>query len=273
MGRPVGAGGVAALLDVDADVARSDLDDGVGAGLLRRSGDGGFDVVHSLINDTAVRTVEDAASLHRRAAELIGDDDDRLGERAQHLLRGGPEVRHEAVKACCRAAEAASAAMAHEEAIDHYQRALGALDHGRPADGTTDRVDTDGQRLDLLLALGRAQRHSDHRAAADDTFDRAGELAAALGDTEGRARAALRGAIQYYFGVGWPTSPPTAGTLSTRSVPVTVHCDVGCWPSWRPSWWWAPRSPRAGRTRRRRWPWPDGSTIPSPSALPSSPNR
>ncbi|CAN5912344.1 hypothetical protein BH23ACT2_BH23ACT2_09860 [soil metagenome] len=191
---------VADLLGADSRDAEEDLEEVVAAGLLHRRDDGRLDFSHSLVTETAADALDEAdrARLHRRAADLIGDDSDRIAQRAQHLLLAGNDHRDAAVAACRRAAEASAEALAYEDAVGHYRRALRALDGGRSTD-TPDGSDTDRERLHLLLSLGRAQRHSEERAAADATFDRAGELAGALGDAEGRALAALRGGIQYYF--------------------------------------------------------------------------
>ncbi|MDZ7676016.1 MAG: AAA family ATPase [Acidimicrobiales bacterium] len=199
LGRSVGSTEIAELLTDEANDLHSALDQLVEAGLLHRTGGGGepdtFDTVHALIAETALGSADpgEVAELHARAARAIGDDPERLGERAHHLLRAGHGLRSDAVDACVRAAEAASAT-ASEDAIEHYERALHVLD---AADATV--PDAQARRLAILLELGRAQRRADRVAAADATFERAHALADELDDAESRALAALRGGIQYYF--------------------------------------------------------------------------
>ncbi|MFP3906849.1 MAG: AAA family ATPase [Acidimicrobiales bacterium] len=199
LGRAVDPTDVAGLLADEVDELRSILNQLVEAGLLRRTGDGldpdTFDTMHTLIAEAALDSADpdEVAELHGRAATAIGDDPERLGERAHHLLRAGPGLRSDAIDACVRAADAA-AATASEDAIEHYQRALGVLD----AAGET-VPHAQERRLAILLELGRAQRRADRVAAADATFERAHALADELDDAESRALAALRGGIQYYF--------------------------------------------------------------------------
>lgn len=197
---------------VDRDVAEIETDLGalVAAGLADPTAVDPQPTLHSLVAEAALASIteEMAAALHHRAAtQLIGTPEDRPGELAYHLLRAGPEHRHEAVHACRRAAAAAMAATAYEDAAAHYERALHALDAGSP----DHEADADRQRLSLLLELGYALRVADRVAAADEAFDRAVELADVLDDPDSRALATLRGGIQYFF-------------AADRDVPLEERC-------------------------------------------------
>lgn len=205
-----------------------DLDELGRAGLVQHV-DGGpvVETGHSLIADAAEAALDPAWSqrLHGRAAALIGDDPDRSGERAHHLLRAGVAHRDEAVKACRLAADHASAVDAHEEAVEHLTRALDLLDlecdplgrqlrsSARPDPDRGSGVDPGVDpgvgpagadrarariRLELLLALGRERRLAGRPDDADESFHRAAELADRLGDPEARAAAALRGGVQLF---------------------------------------------------------------------------
>ena len=79
--------------------------------------------------------------------------------------------------------------LAHEEAADHYARALEVLT----------RLDPDARerRLGLLLALGEAQVRSGERPRAWPVFREAAALAAQLGDSAGLARAAVGASRRY----------------------------------------------------------------------------
>lgn len=209
-GRAAGLDELCDLMEAGLEGIRADLDQLEAAGLVRAVGAAAVETVHALVADTALESVdaERSARLHRRAADLI-ESEDRRGERAHHLLRAGAEHRDDAVQACVQAAEAAAAATAYEDAVKHLQRALDALDAPPVAEGPR----ADRRRLDLLLELGRAQRHADLVAAADATFERAAALADGLDDAEGRALAALRGGIQYYF-------------ATDRDAPFAERCRV-----------------------------------------------
>lgn len=171
-------------------------------GLVVRAGEV-TSVVHALIAQEAIGA-DTSSEMHARAADLLGDDPDRRAERAHHLLRAGPDRRRAAITACIEAADDA-AAVASEEAIVHYRRALEVLDGVSasgppPTDRTTNPPDDDRRlRLALLLELGRAERRADRIDDADATFDAALQVADVLGDDEARALAALRGGIQYFF--------------------------------------------------------------------------
>ena len=88
-----------------------------------------------------------------------------------------------AVAYAIRAGDRALAQLAHDEAAAYYHQALELLDVGG---GTVETA----QRLDLLLALGEAQRRAGDGAYRQTLLDAAG-LAARLGDAERLARAAL----------------------------------------------------------------------------------
>lgn len=193
LGRPTTAGELATLLDTDTTYIEGIVDELVAVGLIARSTDH-VTTFHQMVAEAALDGADpdEVAVLHQRASTMMGHDHERLGERAHHLLRAGPDHQAEAVDACLGAA-AAAASIATEEAIQHYHRALSALD------GANNIADPDRTRLSILLDLGRSQRRSDHVAAADQTFEKAYALADALDDADGRALAALRGGIQYFF--------------------------------------------------------------------------
>jgi hypothetical protein len=80
------------------------------------------------------------------------------------------------------AGDAAARALAHEDAVEHYHRALEALKMHAPRE--------DRQRCDVLLALGGVElRQGD--PAARRTFAQAAELARQQGQPEQLSRAAL----------------------------------------------------------------------------------
>jgi DNA-binding CsgD family transcriptional regulator len=178
--------------DVLGDVAAiepSTLLDGVeevtAAGFLREQRDG-YDFGHALIR----QAVHDALSLprrqalHRRAAEALErrsarDPTPHLPALARHYRLAGEASAERALLFARRAAEAAAAVYAWEEAAHHWQAALALLPSGATA-----------KRGELLLALGEAHQRA-AAPAVDDAFRQAADLGRRLGDGTLLARAAF----------------------------------------------------------------------------------
>ena len=144
---------------------------------------------HSLVRAAtyASLTPNDRAALHRRAAELLGPlaiaRDDRAGAVAKHWDRAGEPAR--AAEWAIRAADAAGAAGAHEEAVAYLTLALDTIDaHTGPEQITADPAD-------LLLSLAREQYLA---GRVSDSLD-ACERAADGGERSGRAGIVARAAI------------------------------------------------------------------------------
>ncbi len=201
LARPSPLTDIATVAGIEPAAASRHVDALASIGLVVRADDL-TSVVHALIAQQA-GSVDDSSTteMHRRAAGLVGDDPTRVAERAHHLLRAGAEQRRDAIDACLEAADEASA-VGSEEAIAHYRRGLDVLDQVSSDSGAAGERDDDENerlRLRLLLDLGRAERRADRIDDADATFDAALRVADDLDDAEGRALAALRGGIQYFF--------------------------------------------------------------------------
>jgi class 3 adenylate cyclase/tetratricopeptide (TPR) repeat protein len=128
--------------------------------------------------------------LHRRVAEAIESLharhlDDYLPALAHHYARAAAP-RAETAKAVTytqRAGDRALAQLANDEAVTYYRQALEMID-------TVEGEPVDPRRLDLLIALGEAQRRAgdaDHR----ETLLEAARVAIERGDSTALARAAL----------------------------------------------------------------------------------
>jgi DNA-binding CsgD family transcriptional regulator len=89
----------------------------------------------------------------------------------------------------------AAALLAHEDAAEHYRRALKALEAGPQPN--------DAERLDLLLALGDIQRRAGDAFPAMETFEAAAALAQQLDAPHALAQAAL-GYENTFFPTGLP---------------------------------------------------------------------
>ncbi len=165
--------------------------------------------VHSLIADglyegiPAVQRQRIHNQIARKIEELYAEDiEPHLGMLAQHYFEGarlgesGP-AREYAERAAARANEL----VAFEEATRFYQMALAAM-------GTARRSDR-RHRCELLLAMGEAQHRSADYDGARESFSRASELAAQIGDSTLLAHAAL----------GYPgLSPGVASPLPDEAI-------------------------------------------------------
>jgi DNA-binding NarL/FixJ family response regulator len=174
----------------EADAARclELLHEARAASLVDESSDAGtWMFSHMLVRDALYDELPAAQrqALHRRVAETLAQQhaDDLtppLSALAHHWHAAGDATL--AVEYATRAAQRATAMLAHEEAVRHYRLAAGAL----PADASHD-----AQRCRLLLGLGEAQNSAGDSAGALPTFARAAELARRLGDAGLFATAAI----------------------------------------------------------------------------------
>ncbi|MDQ4145432.1 MAG: protein kinase [Actinomycetota bacterium] len=146
---------------------------------------------HALIRETLYDELSTAKRLrlHRAAGQALeelsqGDPDRYLSELAYHFFEAAAlgEVT-KAIQYARRAGEKAMRLLAFEEAAAQFDRALQALE-----------VNESGQevaRVELLLALGRAQTSAGEISAARKTFEKAADHARSLNLPEHFALAAL----------------------------------------------------------------------------------
>ena len=117
---------------------------------------GRYTFAHALIRETLYASLSGPrrVGLHRRIGAILeqrhaGDPDPPLGELAYHFVAAAePGAAAKAVDYSARAARRALAALAYEEAVGHFDRALEALELSESADEAT--------RCELLLGLGEA---------------------------------------------------------------------------------------------------------------------
>ena len=153
---------------------------------------GRFAFSHALVRETLASEITPArrARLHRRIGEVLealqqGSHEVDVAEIAHHFFeaaRAGGDVE-KAVDYSVRAGERATALVAYDEAVTHYEQALQVLDCARPAD--------EARRCALLLSLGEARDRSGNAPLAKEAFLAAADLARKLGATDLLARAAL----------------------------------------------------------------------------------
>ena len=144
---------------------------------------------HALVREAlyADLVLAERIALHREigtAIEAAAGDDAPIAVLAHHFREAaadGDAAR--AVRYGILAGERASRALAHEEAVAHYERTLHVLERQEPID--------EARRCPLLITLGLARVRLGDPAAAEATFLRAASLARELGLPEELARAAL----------------------------------------------------------------------------------
>ena len=185
------------VVSLDEDPFLAALDQALAAGLLREStaGPGRFSFTHALVQESLYEGLSEPrrARIHRRVGEALEGSASRersLAALARHFTRAaGAEDADKAIAYACQAGEQASAMLAHEEAAEHYERALEVLERFQ-SDAAT-------RRLELLLLLGEAHVRAGERALAGPAFREAAELAERLGDRAALARAAIGASRRY----------------------------------------------------------------------------
>ena len=158
---------------------------------------GRYTFTHALIRETLYASLSGPrrVGLHRRIGAILeqqhaGDTEPPLGELAYHFVAAAePGSAAKAVDYSVRAARRALAALAYEEAVGHFDRALEALQLVPSSD--------EAIRCELLLGLGDAHGKASAFVDSRSAFQAAAELARTAGLGEPFALAALG------LGRGW----------------------------------------------------------------------
>ena len=184
---------VEAVTELSGDTVLDAAEQAAQAGLISEveRQPGWFQFTHALHREvvyTALSTVRRlrlhrlvGEELERRAARGLPSTDRTL---AYHFLEAGAAggAQEKAIEYCRRAGAAAMTQLAYEEAAMHYERALEVV-----ADLELDDTATE---IELMLGLALVHWRAGDPAMAP-TFERAAELARAIGDAERFARAVL----------------------------------------------------------------------------------
>jgi hypothetical protein len=182
-----------ASLDEDESIAA--LEEALAAGLVLETPGvpGRYSFSHALVRETLYEGMSGPrrARIHRRVGEELESEGDRhLAELAHHFTRAAdPRDAVKAVTYARRAGEQATAMLAHEEAAEHYARAIEVLERFEP--------EAAEQRTELLLLLGEAHVRVGERMFAWAAFRDAAALAERLGDSALLARAAVGASRRY----------------------------------------------------------------------------
>ncbi|MBG0828270.1 AAA family ATPase [Planomonospora sp. ID67723] len=152
--------------------------------------------VHDIVRDVLREALPPLRRrrLHARIAEVLEErSGTRLTEIAHHCREGilSAPMTGKAIGYTRRAAAQATAQFAHEDAVEHLERALALVDRLPRSD--------DALRCDLLLDLAEAQAAAGASVAARASLEGAAEIAEGLGDDNRLARAALGLSDQIYL--------------------------------------------------------------------------
>jgi DNA-binding SARP family transcriptional activator len=152
---------------------------------------GRYEFAHALIRETLYASLSGPrrVRLHRTIGAILEqqharDPDPPLGELAYHFIAAAePGAAAKAVDYSARAARRALTALAYEEAVSHFDRALDALALSESADPPT--------HCELMLGLGESNAKASEFDRSRLVFQAAADLARAAGLGEQLARAAL----------------------------------------------------------------------------------
>jgi DNA-binding SARP family transcriptional activator/tetratricopeptide (TPR) repeat protein len=183
------------LVDLDEGRFLSALEDALSAGvLLETTGvPGRYSFSHALIREALYEGMSSPrrARMHRRVGEALeASGQASLSALALHFTRATAlQDAEKAISYATQAGSEATTVLAHEEAAEHYTRALEVVTRAHPDDV--------GRRLDLLLALGEACVRAGERTRSRDVLLEAARLAEALDDAPSLVRAVVGAARRY----------------------------------------------------------------------------
>lgn len=145
-----------------------------------------YEIVHALIQSVLYQRIAAARRMAMHHAWGVWGESQRsgAGELAHHFsMAGTATAAAKAVAYACQAAARATAVFAYEEAVQHFDAALGSA---RAQLGDDDRL-----AGELLAELAAAQQRAGQVVAAEATFREAAEHARTTGDAALLARAAI----------------------------------------------------------------------------------
>ncbi len=189
------------------------LEDAVSARILHpvAATPGRYGFAHTLVRETLYEELSTVqrVRLHRQVGSVLeeihrANPGPYLAEMAHHFFQGAPGGDVEkAIAFALQAGERALQLLAYDEAADHYERALQAIELAAPVD--------DVRLCDVLLRLGDAHSRAGEREKARPTFMRAAEAARRNGRADQLAMAALGFGGRAEFGM--PKDPALIALL------------------------------------------------------------
>ncbi len=234
---------VAAAAEVERDRQLELTQEAVEASLIEAAPDapGSCRFVHALVREVVYDelTVAERTRLHRRVGETLeatfAGDSSRLAELAHHFFQAALDgTADKAARYATAAADHALEQLAYEQAVEHFKRALQALD----GQVSVDRA----RRCAVLASLGKAQMAASLVPEARATLEAAATLARTLGSGELLAQAALAVSMEFTAGtvddleVGLleqaldalgPADGPWRARVLARLAKALPACEVG----------------------------------------------
>jgi DNA-binding SARP family transcriptional activator len=196
IGRDFDASLLDRVLGLDEDAFLAALEQGLGARLVEQSPSrpDSYMFSHALIRETLYGTMSPIrrARLHRRIGLALEQEGAgrQTNAMALHFTRAAaPEDAERAIRYGLEAGAEATRMLAHEQAVEHYSRALEVLERFEPENRQL--------RCEVLLYLGETRVRAGERLLSWPVFREAAALAAELGDAERLARAAVGASRRY----------------------------------------------------------------------------
>jgi tetratricopeptide (TPR) repeat protein len=187
LGHEFAATVLAALLDESLALLMPLLSEATAMGILVERLPSRFVFAHGLFREVIYADLPDRGAIHHRIAEVLENvheaDPTALTEIARHWLDAGPLFAPRAREAARRAAQAATVALAYEEAAELCEKAIVAHDQASPGDVAG--------RCEILLAMADAQMRAGDLAGGKKTSWGAATLARRIGDRRLFSRIAL----------------------------------------------------------------------------------
>ena len=183
------------LVQLDEEQFLASLEEALDAGLLLEpsANPGRYSFSHALIPEALYEgmSAQRRARIHARVGEALERRPNAaVGELALHFTRAAsPADAEKAIDYATTAGRQAAAVQAHEDAAEHFSRALQVLTRFHP-----DAVE---RRCELLLLVGEARLRAGEQLAARAALMEAATLAIQLGDSARLTRAVI-GASQRY---------------------------------------------------------------------------
>ncbi len=184
------------VVSLDEDGFLNALDAAIEAGLVVDSPahPGRYSFSHALIRETLYdgMSAPRRARIHRRVGEALEPEgaERSLNALALHFTRAAnADDAGKAIEYAMRAGEQATGMLAHEEAAEHYSRALEVLERFDPG--------AKELRCELLIRVGESHVRGGERPLAWETFREAAGIAVRLGDSVQLARAAIGASRRY----------------------------------------------------------------------------
>lgn len=177
---------VAGAMDISLEDALGLVDEAISSRLLvAATAVGRYSFAHALVRDAVYGGVPlvRRSRLHAAAADVLASNDDAAPEALahHHLLAATPEHARAAVGFALVAGRAAIDRLAHEDAVEHFRRALDALE----------LAGDDDRRTEVLLELGDARLRAGDMPGARTTFQDVAADARRRNRPDDLARAAL----------------------------------------------------------------------------------